>query len=117
MTYYRCTLWKPRAPIPALLTWSRMKQVGKPAVMDLDLKQGNVEIRRAIRTLMTADTWGAEGMTVADYRLTVEDADTGEEVDLAATADDSALSYFSTDELIAELQQRPAYAWYQEQQV
>jgi hypothetical protein len=118
VTYYRCTLWKFRSPIPALLTWSKMKQVGKPTVLDLDLKHGgNVEIRRAIRALMPGDFWGTGEESVAYFRLSVEDPDTGEVVsDLAATTDDSALSYFSADELWAELQQRPVMRDRYEQQ-
>jgi hypothetical protein len=111
MTYYRCTLWKFRAPLAALALGA-MKQVGDPAVLDLDLEGGgNAAIRDAIRTMMTQDIWGTGDEDVGDYRLNAENTATGEVLTgLAATSQPpeppEPLEYFSDDELIAELRRR-----------
>lgn len=105
MTQCRCTLYRVRGGWAPLLLLGR-RQVGQPAVYDLDTGDGGrSSVRDVIAAMKRADrgVWG-----IGDYRLRVQDAETGEVLDddYAATDADTALELFTDDELRAEMWRR-----------
>jgi len=106
VTHYRCTLLRIR-PGWAGVPFMGPKQVGEPAVYDVDMGNGTgAAIRDVILAMMGADI-GEHA--VEDYRLRVEDVKTGEVLPdpYGATGNPAPiLDRFTDEELWEEIRQR-----------